>query len=58
MLGLGVGAGFLGGAALGVAGTMASYSVYHKYQVDTLLHLLILSSYPGCLSFPLPAPTS
>jgi len=32
MLGLGVGAGFLGGAALGVAGTMASYSVYHKYQ--------------------------
>ena len=33
MLGLGVGAGFLGGAALGVAGTMASYSVYHKYQV-------------------------
>ena len=35
MLGLGVGAGFLGGAALGVAGTMASYSVYHKYQVVT-----------------------
>ena len=33
MLGLGVGAGFLGGAALGVAGTMATYSVYHKYQV-------------------------
>lgn len=32
MLGLGVGAGFLGGAALGVAGTMATYSVYHKYQ--------------------------
>ena len=44
MLGLGVGAGFLGGAALGVAGTMASYSVYHKYQVDTLLDLLIFSS--------------
>ena len=36
MLGLGVGAGFLGGAALGVAGTMASYSVYHKYQVDII----------------------
>ena len=33
MLGLGVGAGFLGGAALGVAGTMATYSVYHNYQV-------------------------
>ena len=31
-LGLGVGAGFLGGAAAGVAGTMATYSVYHKYQ--------------------------
>ena len=57
MLGLGVGAGFLGGAALGVAGTMASYSVYHKYQVDTLLDRLIFSS-PGCLSLPLPGPTS
>ena len=32
-LGLGVGAGFLGGAGLGVAGTLASYSVYHRYQV-------------------------
>eukprot|EP00092_Neocalanus_flemingeri_P106556 GFUD01136724.1.p1 GENE.GFUD01136724.1~~GFUD01136724.1.p1 ORF type:complete len:712 (-),score=170.30 GFUD01136724.1:71-2206(-) len=32
MLGLGIGAGFLGGAALGVAGTMATYSVYHRYQ--------------------------
>ena len=32
VLGLGVGAGFLGGAAAGVAGTMATYSVYHKYQ--------------------------
>jgi len=31
-LGLGVAAGFVGGAALGVAGTMATYSVYHKYQ--------------------------
>jgi len=31
-LGLGIGAGFLGGAALGVAGTMATYSVYHRYQ--------------------------
>ena len=31
-LGLGIGAGFLGGAAVGVAGTMATYSVYHKYQ--------------------------
>ena len=41
MLGLGVGAGFLGGAALGVAGTMASYSVYHKYQVD-IIHFQFL----------------
>jgi len=32
MLGLGVAAGFVGGAALGVAGTMASYSVMHRYQ--------------------------
>jgi len=31
-LGLGVAAGFVGGAALGVAGTMATYSVYHRYQ--------------------------
>ena len=33
-LGLGVAAGFVGGAALGVAGTMATYSVYHRYQVQ------------------------
>ena len=33
-LGLGVAAGFVGGAALGVAGTMATYSVYHRYQVE------------------------
>ena len=44
MLGLGVGAGFLGGAALGVAGTMASYSVYHKYQVR-------FSQLPGPVGF-------
>jgi len=31
-LGLGVAAGFVGGAAIGVAGTMATYSVYHRYQ--------------------------
>lgn len=31
-VGLGVAAGFVGGAALGVAGTMATYSVYHRYQ--------------------------
>ena len=31
-LGLGVAAGFVGGAALGVAGTMATYSAYHRYQ--------------------------
>ena len=29
-LGLGVAAGFVGGAAVGVAGTMATYSVYHR----------------------------
>jgi len=31
-LGLGVAAGFVGGAALGAAGTMATYSVYHRYH--------------------------
>ena len=31
-LGLGVGAGFLGGAALGAAGTAATYGVYHRYN--------------------------
>jgi len=31
-LGLGVAAGFLGGAALGAAGAMATYSVYHRYH--------------------------
>ena len=30
-LGLGIGAGFLGGAALGVAGGMATASVYQRY---------------------------
>ena len=38
-LGLGVAAGFVGGAALGAAGTMATYSVYHRWLVveDNLL---------------------
>ena len=31
-LGLGVGAGFIGGAALGVAGTAATMGVYHRYM--------------------------
>jgi len=31
-LGLGIGAGFLGGAALGVAGAMATASVYQRYH--------------------------
>jgi len=31
-LGLGVGAGFLGGVALGAAGTAATYGVYHRYN--------------------------
>ena len=31
-LGLGVAAGFVGGAALGAAGAMATYSVYHRYH--------------------------
>ena len=30
-LGLGVAAGFVGGAALGAVGTMATYGVYHRY---------------------------
>ena len=32
MLGLGVGAGFIGGVALGAASTSASYGVYHRYN--------------------------
>merc|ERR1719493_655232 len=36
-LGLGVGAGFLGGAALGAAGTVASMGVYHRYMQYRLL---------------------
>ena len=32
VLGLGVAAGFVGGAALGAVGTMASWHVYHRYQ--------------------------
>ena len=32
-LGLGVAAGFLGGAALSTMGTMAMYSVYHRYHM-------------------------
>ena len=31
-LGLGVGAGFVGGVGMGAAGTMATYSVYHRYN--------------------------
>ena len=31
MLGLGVGAGFLGGAAVGAVGGLAALSVYHRY---------------------------
>ena len=39
-LGLGVAAGFVGGAALGVAGTMATYSVYHRYQeFKNMMHM-------------------
>ena len=36
-LGLGVGAGFLGGAALGAAGTVATMGVYHRYLQYRLL---------------------
>ena len=32
-LGMGVAAGFLGGAALGTMGTMATYGVYHRYHM-------------------------
>jgi len=38
-LGLGVGAGFLGGAALGVGGTMATYGAIHKYkEFQSMMH--------------------
>ena len=40
-LGLGVAAGFVGGAALGMAGTMATYNVYHRYPWISC----VLSSY-------------
>ena len=51
MLGLGVAAGFVGGAALGVAGTMASYSVMHRYHViiNTCLLGHILDMRSKCL---------
>jgi hypothetical protein len=39
-LGLGVGAGFLGGAALGMAGTMATYGVYHRWGVGWMGELV------------------
>ena len=31
-MGLGVAAGFVGGAALGVAGTKATYGIYHRWK--------------------------
>merc|ERR1712227_1150918 len=36
-LGLGVAAGFLGGAALSTMGTMAMYSVYHRYNMYMMM---------------------
>jgi len=36
-LGLGVAAGFLGGAALTTMGTMAMYSVYHRYNMYMMM---------------------
>ena len=48
-LGLGVGAGFLGGAGLGVAGTLATYSVYHRYQVLDSSHGRLLK-FKGTIS--------
>ena len=36
-LGLGVGAGFLAGAGLGAAGTLATYSAYHRYLAGGLI---------------------
>jgi len=40
-LGLGVGAGFLGGAALGVAGTAATYGVYHRYHQYQMMRMMM-----------------
>jgi len=39
-LGLGIGAGFIGGAALGVAGTMATYGVYHRYNQYRMMMMM------------------
>ena len=36
-LGLGVGAGFLGGMALSTMGSMAMYSVYHRYNMYMMM---------------------
>lgn len=39
-LGLGIGAGFLGGAALGVAGTAMTMGAYHRWgRLATLLQV-------------------
>ena len=44
-VGLGVGAGFLGGAAVGAAAGIATASVYHRYQ--QYKYLSYMHSYPG-----------
>jgi len=44
-LGLGVGAGFLGGAAVGVAAGVATASVYHRYQQYRMLSYMHM--HPG-----------
>jgi len=44
-LGLGVGAGFLGGAALGTAGAVASMGVYHRYW--EFKRMLYMNSHNG-----------
>jgi len=46
-LGLGVGAGFLGGAALGVAGTAAMYGVYHRYHQYRMMSMMVGGGYGG-----------
>jgi len=46
-LGLGVGAGFIGGAALGVAGTMATYGVYHRYNQYRMMMMMHGGGYHG-----------
>jgi len=44
-LGLGVGAGFIGGAALGIGGSMAVMGVYHRYQQYQYMNSMMMGGH-------------